>query len=139
VRDLGEVEYNRPARENAVRIPTVSLALSLERAALFWFPTSDPIRSVIFALLSLTSIAGTVIPLRRDVTAGLVLAIPLLVQPIPHYLVHVNVRHKYPTDWIWFIGMAVVMITVYSVVMCRYRTRIEPAARPNFAIKGNRL
>lgn len=133
VRDLGEVEYNRRAREEAVAWiranPGRFVALSLQRASLFWFPVSDPIRSAGFAVLSITSVVGAVILLRRDLAAGMVLAIPLLVQPLPHYLIHVNVRHKYPIDWIGIIGLGIVTSTFYLFLMYRRGSKEDAAAR----------
>jgi hypothetical protein len=81
---------------------------------LFWFPESDPIRSFLFGFLSITSFAGVVVLLNRDLAAGLALSVPLVIQPLPHYLVHVNVRHKYPIDWIGVIGLAIVVHAVWS-------------------------
>jgi hypothetical protein len=126
VRDLGEIEYNRRAKAEAMSWirdnPARFLELSLGRAKLFWFPKSDVYRSVLFSFLSLTSLAGALLLLKRDTRAGLVLLIPLLIQPLPHYFVHVNVRHKYPIDWIGPIGLAIVVPPVYS----RRRATIEP-------------
>lgn len=143
VRDLGEVEYNRRAKEEAVAWmranPDRFLILSLQRASLFWFPASDPIRSVGFAVLSIASVVGAVILLRRNLAAGLVLAIPLLIQPVPHYLVHVNVRHKYPIDWIGIIGLGIVVVTLYSFIVYRYGNKEDVAERQDFTGRENRL
>ena len=113
LRDLGEMEFNRQATNAALSWmrahPAEFLELSLKRALLFWFPKSDPIRSLIFSFLSVASFAGVILLFRRDAVAALVLALPLLIQPLPHYLVHVNVRHKYPIDWIGVIGVAIVL------------------------------
>lgn len=113
LRVLGEVSYNNQAQAEALAWirsePGRFMSLSLQRAKLFWFPISDPVRAVLFGCLSVASFAGTVILLRREAAAGLVLAVPMLIQPLPHYLVHVNVRHKYPIDWIGVLGVAIIL------------------------------
>ncbi len=81
--------------------------LSLQRAQMFWLPVQSGIRGWLFSFFSIVAFAASILLLRRRFAAGLGLLLPLLLLPLPHYLVHVNLRHKYPIDWISIIGLGV--------------------------------
>ena len=111
---LGEVEYNRHAMHQALLWIqghfTTFLRLTLGRWREFWFPVTLPFMKA--AWLYFTAAGGWIglyLLSRKDLAGGLLLGIPLLVCPLPHYLVHVNVRHRFPIQWIC------TLLTVYAI------------------------
>lgn len=106
VRQLGEVEYNRRAMEQAKQWirehPKRFLQLTLGRIRCFWFyadPTSR-IKTVFVWIVNLFGFAGLIFALRKKRMAGVILAVIALVYPLPNYLVHVGLRQSYPIEWL---------------------------------------
>jgi hypothetical protein len=134
VKALGEVTYNATLRNIAFEWirhnPERFVTLCIQRARLYWFPAIRSSRVLVFCTLSVASFAGVMLLLRRDLRAGAALLLPILILPLPHYLVHVNVRHKYPTDWIGVVGAALVFCHVVSYIRAKRSApgRCEPYA-----------
>ncbi len=106
VRELGEVEYNRLAEQEAKAWisshPAHFLKLTALRIAWFWF-FYDADHLMKFAALLLSALLGFVglfYLWQRNPYSGTALGMVLLIFPLPNYLVHVGLRHKYPIDWI---------------------------------------
>lgn len=131
VREMGEVAYNREALfEGLAWIhahPEHFAKLCLERIALFWFfvdPTSW-MKTLFLALTAILGFAG----LRSVFRSGeqvlvVIVAMILLVYPLPHYLVHLSLRYRYPLDWIMTLFSAV-MIVNWSEKFLRQTQRTE--------------
>lgn len=105
VRQLGEVEYNRRllARAEAwIRAhPERFAELVVERIWYTWMPyTPERIREVLMRLLTLLSFVGLFVIARFRIQSALLLAVPLLVYPLPLYLVQVHLRYRYPIEFI---------------------------------------
>jgi len=115
----GEVNYNdrrmREARAWIRRNPGRFAGLSLERASAFWLPRekADLLSGVfepgrrserlaIYAM-TLASLAGLWLGMRRDAASTAILAGWLLVYPLPYYLVQFEDRYRYPILWITFL------------------------------------
>jgi hypothetical protein len=119
VRELGEVEYNRRAFAEAkdwIRSrPGRFLELTMGRIKLFWFPEVDTPRSVLLGGLSVGALGGAFLLLRQNLASGLVLLLPLMVYPLPHYLVHSMIRHRSPIDWIGVFGSVLLLAAAAGV------------------------
>jgi hypothetical protein len=106
VRDLGEVEYNKQAMSAAVAWisahPGEFITLTAKRIFYFWFQPipGQRIKSVWLGITSIFCFAGLYTVWRQDPVLALLLGLMLLVLPLPNYLVHVGLRHRYPLDWI---------------------------------------
>ena len=55
---------------------------------------------MILWLRTLFAIAGLAIAWRANLVSARVMALILLIVPLPNYLVHVALKHSYPIDWI---------------------------------------
>jgi hypothetical protein len=114
VRELGEVAYNSQAMGAAVAWisahPAAFIQLTAERIFYFWFQPI-PGQRIKAAWLGITSIfcfAGLYFVWKQDPVLALLLGLTLLVLPLPNYLVHVGLRHRYPLDWMC------TLLTVFS-------------------------
>jgi hypothetical protein len=105
VRRMGEPAYNRDRLRQALAWmrshPQRFAGLTALRFLYTWFPhTTAHKRDLVLDAFTLASIAGFVLLFRADRFAALLLAVlPLTYTPL-FYLVHVNVRHRYPIDWV---------------------------------------
>jgi hypothetical protein len=115
VRDLGEIEYNREAMDQATAWtyahPAQFIRLTAQRIFYFWFQPipGQRIKSVLLGITSIFCFVGLYALWKQDPILALLLALMLLILPLPNYLVHVGLRHRYPLDWICN------LLTVYSV------------------------
>lgn len=115
VRELGEIEYMRKARREALdwmrAHPTEYLGLSLRRFAGFWFGSwYRPLTATGITLLTILAALGAwkIIPsLSTPQRAAMI--IPLLTFPVVYYLVSYEPRYRIPIEWILllFAGTAV--------------------------------
>jgi hypothetical protein len=106
VRQLGEIEYNRQAMNDARRWikdhPKRFIELTLGRIRCFWFyvdPTSH-VKTLFVWLVDALGFVGLAIALRLRHMAGVILGLIALVYPLPNYLVHVGLRQSYPVEWL---------------------------------------
>jgi hypothetical protein len=106
VRELGEVEYNKQATDEAKHWiqthPGHFLELCLGRFRCFWL-YSDPTSHLKTLFLNgtvLLGFAGLVFVFRTEPLTGIVLSLILLIYPLPNYLVHVGLRQEYPIEWL---------------------------------------
>jgi hypothetical protein len=106
VRELGEVEYNSQAMRAATAWitahPGAFITLTAKRIFYFWFQPipGQRIKSVWLGITSIFCFAGLYTVWRQDPVLALLLGLMLLVLPLPNYLVHVGLRHRYPLDWL---------------------------------------
>ena len=106
VKALGEPGFNHQATAEAltwIRTHRARfLKLTAERTFYFWIqPVPGQLgKAVWLGLMSLMGFVGLYLFARRDLWAALPLALFLLILPLPNYLVHVGLRHRYPLDWI---------------------------------------
>jgi hypothetical protein len=106
VRELGEIEYMRRARGEAIEWirahPTEYLSLCLGRFAGFWFGSwYRPLTATGITLLTLLAALGawkTIPALSIPQRAALI--IPLLAFPVVYYLVSYEPRYRLPIVWI---------------------------------------
>jgi hypothetical protein len=115
VRELGEPEFNRQATAQAVAWieshPARFVTLTAERIFYLWF---QPIpgqtgKAVWLGLMSLFGFAGLWLFIRKNLWSALPLLTLMLVLPLPNYLVHVGLRHRFPLDWICM------LMSVYAI------------------------
>jgi hypothetical protein len=130
VRQLGEVEYNRQAMNQAKRWiashPARFIELTLGRVRCFWFyvdPTSRS-KTVFLWLVNIFGLAGLAVALWRKARAGIILGLIALVYPLPNYLVHVGLRQSYPMEWVMLL-LASALLTGATV---RKRSRAPERA-----------
>jgi hypothetical protein len=129
VKALGEPEYNRQETQEALAWieghPARFAKLTAGRIFYFWF---QPIpgqtgKAVLLGLEALLGLIGLLLFLRADFWAALPMALFVLVLPLPHYLVHVGLRHRFPLDWICL------LMAVYAVWASR-RTTVSMTPLP---------
>jgi hypothetical protein len=121
VKALGEPEFNREATAEALAWakghPSRFASLTAERIFYFWFqPVPGQIgKTVWLGLMALLGLGGLWLFAGKDLWGALPLALFLFILPLPNYLVHVGLRHRYPVDWIcsllavyavWFMAKA---------------------------------
>jgi hypothetical protein len=122
VRDMGEVAYNKMAMDDAITWisahPANFIRLTAERLFYFWFQPvpGQRIKGAWLGVTSLLCFAGLYFVWRRDPLAALLLTLMLLILPLPNYLVHVGLRHRYPLDWICN------LLTVFAIRMILRRS-----------------
>jgi hypothetical protein len=115
VRAVGEVAYNKHELADAVAWirthPRRFAQLTVERTLLYWFYIGGP-DSVLertkysgLAFLHLLGLIGILVLFRSNPVTATVLGVVLLIEPLPHYLVHVGPRHSYDIDWILTMSM----------------------------------
>jgi hypothetical protein len=127
VKALGEPGFNRQATTEALTWikghPARFARLTAERIFYFWFqPVPGQIgKTVWLGVLALMGFVGLYLFARRDLWAVLPLVLFILVLPLPNYLVHVGLRHRYPLDWICS------LLAVYAVWVIG-RSRLKPVS-----------
>lgn len=133
VRQMGEVAYNAQALREALAWisahPAHFLKLCLERIVLFWFfvDRTSPVKTCFLALTAILGFAG----LRSLFRSGhqllvIVLAIIFVIYPLPHYLIHLSLRYRYPLDWIMTLFSAVTVVNWSEKFLPRtHRTEFE--------------
>lgn len=112
---MGEIAYNKAATAEAkawiATHPRRFALLTLERAQWFWFYQDAPdftsvrqtlatLKATTIALFTLCGLIGLVYLYRRDRASFTVVIIAMLVVPLPSYLIHVSVKHRYTIDWL---------------------------------------
>jgi hypothetical protein len=106
VRQMGEIAYNRRELEFAYQWihahPTRFLQLCLERFRWFWLFTDQTswIKTLFLDTTVFLGLGGLIYVFQRQRLTGIVLAVVLLIYPLPNYLIHVGLRQRYPVDWI---------------------------------------
>jgi hypothetical protein len=106
VRDLGEVAYNKSAMDEAVgwitAHPASFIKLTAERIYYFWFQPvpGQRMKAAWLGATSLLCFAGLYFLWRKEPLVAMMMTLMLLILPLPNYLVHVGLRHRYPMDWI---------------------------------------
>ncbi len=133
---LGEVAYNRQARKEAMEWirthPKTFIRLTAGRWTEFWFPVHlSWSRAAWLWLTSIGMVAGLYLLMRFNRISAMALFLPLLLYPLPHYLVHVNVRHRYPLQWIC------TLLTAYaiSILVVSWRNTLS-RSQPRLAASG---
>jgi hypothetical protein len=113
VKALGEPEFNRQSTREAfawaTEHPAPFVKLTAERIFYFWLQPipGQTAKAVWLGLLCVAGFLGLWRLARADFWAALPMALFLLVLPLPNYLVHVGLRHRFPLDWICL------LLTVY--------------------------
>ncbi|MFL6414843.1 MAG: glycosyltransferase family 39 protein [Bryobacteraceae bacterium] len=105
VQQLGEVEYNARLKRKTVEWiyehPARFARLTALRVWYLWVPKApEVLRTLAFRLLSLLSVIGIVLVWRTNRKAALFLLLPLIVYPLPYYLVQIHFRYRYPFHFI---------------------------------------
>jgi hypothetical protein len=131
VRQLGEIEYNRRAMDDAKRWirnhPKRFLELTLGRIRYFWFYVDPASRAktIFLWLVNVLGLVGLIVALRLKCMAGIILGLIALVYPLPNYLVHVGLRQSYPLEWL-------MLLLACALLNGAFRRQLSPA--PEFAI-----
>jgi hypothetical protein len=121
VREMGEVAYNRMAFNEAQRWilthPGRFVQLCLGRARYFWFYTdrTSPVKTLFLAATALMGFIGLGFVFSQQPVTAVVLAIVLIIYPLPNYLVHVGLRQQYPIQWL------MTLLTVFLIMRRRRR------------------
>jgi len=109
VRDLGEAEYMRRARAEAVRWirthPGEFLRLTARRVAHFWLgPLRPSLDSLAYLALTLLALLGAwrVLPV-LTVPRRAALLVPLATFPLVYYVIVYMARYRAPMDWLLFL------------------------------------
>jgi Dolichyl-phosphate-mannose-protein mannosyltransferase len=126
----GEVAYtNGKLAEACAYIrtqPGIFLKMSLRRAYRFWAGTGNidgpPIYEIHSLLTTVLGAAGLALLYRRRRTLGVLIAVPLVLFPIPYYLAHAEFRYRLVIDPILTILAA---FTVRQLASARSRTAVQ--------------
>jgi hypothetical protein len=86
-------------------------------------------RDPIFAALTLAGVAGLALLYRSDRKGALLLAACLASYTPLFYLIHVNVRHRYPVDWILLAASCSLAVKALEALAGRFPVFNHPAAR----------
>ncbi len=118
VQRIGEVEYNsrlkRKAFEWVRKNPGRFVGLTALRIWYFWVPRApEDLRTLAFRLLSALSLSGIIVLWRTHRQAALLISVPLIVYPLPYYLVQIHFRYRYPVN---FIFLTLSCATIYGVL-----------------------
>ncbi len=103
---LGEIAYNRLAMAEArawmQAHPARFLQLTLQRAQWYWFFSDGRFlfKALLLGLYTALGLVGMVSLYRRDRPAFAMVLAVLVMVPLPNYLVHVGLRHRYMIDWL---------------------------------------
>jgi hypothetical protein len=104
---LGEVNYNRQKRDQALRWigfhPRGFLRLTLLRIFYTWFPkTTRPLQTLAFAALTLVAVPGLLVLGRHDRFVAFSFVSVLLLYPSIYYIIQTSTRYVYPIEWILY-------------------------------------
>jgi hypothetical protein len=106
IRREGEVPHNRARLETALGWiaghPARFAWLTVERFREFWFPSADGVRVYTYARWGITilSVPGLVLLVRKRRRAALFLGGSMLLYPIIYYFIQANLRYRSPVLWI---------------------------------------
>jgi hypothetical protein len=130
VQRIGEVEYNRRLMQKAVEWvrehPVRFVQLTALRIWYMWVPKApEELRTLAFRLLSLLSLSGIILIWRTHRKAALLLSVPLIVYPLPYYLMQIHFRYRYPMNFIFLLLSCATIFRVWQWVGER---RQEPVA-----------
>ncbi len=105
VRARGEVAYSRECLRQALlwirTHPRRMAELTAGRFLYTWFPpTGQPLRDGLFWLLTVSAGVGMVCLWRSSWQSALLLCLCLAAYTAVFYVIHVNLRYRYPVDWI---------------------------------------
>ncbi len=106
VKEMGEVAYNKQAGDEAkawMRAHAAKfLTLCMGRVRCYWLyydPTSL-FKTIFLAMTNLLGLIGFFLVWKQNRTAGVAIALILILYPLPNYLVHVGLRQSYPLEWL---------------------------------------
>lgn len=106
VAELGEIAYNRLAMAEArawiEAHPARFLQLTLQRAQWYWFFSDGRflLKALLLGIYTALALVGVGYLYRRDRAAFAIVLAVLVMVPLPNYLVHVGLRHRYMIDWL---------------------------------------
>lgn len=117
VREMGEAAYNRQALDQAITWirahPAHFSKLCLERIVLFWFFVDRTSwgKTLFLDVTVILGFTGLRFLFRSgNRVTGIVLTLILLIYPLPHYLIHLSLRYKYPLDWMMTLLSALLLV-----------------------------
>ena len=133
VKRLGEVEYMRQKKEEAVQWISTHrerfLILSAERFRLFWFPRLMRWwQSAGEDILTILALIGALLLYRRGNPLAWIAGAALIAYPAVYYIIQVSVRYRFPLEPIFFLLAA----TLLSPIADRYFPALK--RRMNFTI-----
>ncbi|MFL6451662.1 MAG: hypothetical protein ACJ746_28890 [Bryobacteraceae bacterium] len=108
VQQIGEVEYNRRLKQKAFEWvrehPSRFAQLTALRIWYMWAPKApEQLRTLAFRSLTLLSLGGIIILWRTNRKTALLCSVPLIVYPLPYYLVQIHFRYRYPMTLIFLL------------------------------------
>jgi hypothetical protein len=134
MQSLGEVAYYRTRSAAALAWirshPGDFARLTLERIFYFWFtPTNSRLKTFFFAGIILGAMAGWCTLWKQP--AGWVFALPIVVFPLPFYLVQVSPRYRLPVDWaFWLLAAAAIVKPAAALIV---RSPARPPSCPDMS------
>jgi len=134
VRDMGEIAYNRAAMKEArawiEAHPARFVELSLRRAQWYWFFSDRRFlaKALLLGLYTALGLIGLGYLYGRDRLAFVAVLMVLAIVPLPNYLVHVGLRHRYMIDWLLVLLSA---LTLWKWTAGRERTPATSSGRPH--------
>ncbi len=124
IQQQGEVAYNKRLLNTTIKWikshPERFGQLTLQHVWLTWVPFApELIRRVVFRLMTPLSFIGLLLIWRVRHKSALLLAVPLLIYPLPYYLLQVHLRYRYPTEFILLISASATGIAAWKLVADR--------------------
>jgi hypothetical protein len=119
--DKGEINFNREKLHQAMAWisanPQAFASLTRRRFVRFWFPYLGGLRYAIpTGILTVFSLVGLALMFWNQSganrRAALMLAAPLLLYPLVHYVVQFEARYRYPIFWATFLPAS------YAILEC---------------------
>ena len=106
----GEIAYNRTRFNRAVEWvkskPAEFLTLVVQRVWYTWFPDVPMLQKLVMYPIAALGFFGLLILWKENRPAARILIVPVLVFPMPYYLVQVVARYRYPIDFIILLAAA---------------------------------
>jgi hypothetical protein len=125
LRSMGEVAYDRQRTADAVSWmkmqPAKFWLLTVERFRDFWLPplSENPFQAPAIWAITLLSIPGLALMIKRRQSATLFLLSVLLIYPVMYYVVVSDVRYRYPVLWISLLPAGYLLWQIYSRILAR--------------------
>lgn len=121
VRELGEYRFNKERLHMAIEWIKAHRGrfafFTLKRFLFFWFPVAaggkyplEVLGQFIVSLLTALSIPGLWLLFQTYRFAGQLLLTCLLAFPLTYYVVHVNLRYRYPILWVTCFGVGYLIV-----------------------------
>lgn len=131
LRSIGEIAYDRKRTADAESWikthPAKFRLLTVERFRDFWFPPLNeaPFQAVVISLITVLSIPGLVLMIKRRERVTLFVLTVLLIYPLMYYVVVSSTRYRYPVLWLSLLPAGYFLWQIYNWLSARRKIAIS--------------